>query len=278
MSEMFKPEFEGERPKSTLSGPEKQQLRLVKAEVIDRLHAAMLTLSVLQGAGPAQLRAAGCPPHLVEFSDRVGEEAAEAPRIRWEPTAAQVSDMPKALALLDGLRKPYYTVVKLRALEVFARENDASSPWPWGKIGEVFGLSGRWAEDIYDAAIIQAARRAGLLPMVSADYGILVSGAWVDRAWLTNLSTASDPRAAVANLKIKSPVRLEQAVILWVAGSPLAKRIVDSIKPTVRGALSHGSWYKLHPDVLTNDVVDAARAIGADWLIEDVAVRSALAA
>ncbi|MCR5875149.1 hypothetical protein LRS10_13705 [Phenylobacterium sp. J426] len=144
---MFKPEYEGERPKATLSGPEKQQLRLVKAAVIDRLHSAMLTLDVMRGEGPAQLRAAGIPQHLVEFSDRVGEEAQETPRARWEPTAAQVSDMPKALALLDGLRKPYYTVVKLRAFEVFARDNGESSPWPWDRIGEVFGLSGRWAAD-----------------------------------------------------------------------------------------------------------------------------------
>jgi hypothetical protein len=275
---MFKPEYEGERPKGTLSGPEKQQLRLVKAAVIDRLHAAMLTLTVLRGDGPGALRAAGCPPHLVEFSDRVGEEAAEGPRARWEPTAAQVSDVPKALALLDGLRKPYYTVVKLRALEVFARENDESSPWPWEKIGAQFGLSPNWAQEVYDAAIIQATRRAGLLPMVSNDYGILIAGAWVDRAWLTNLSTASDPRQAVANLKAKSPVRLEQAVIIWVAGAPLAKRIVDAVKPRIRGAVSHGSWYKLHPDGLANDIVEAARKVGADWLYEDVAVRGALAA
>lgn len=275
---MFKPEYEGDRPKATLTGPEKQQLRMLKHTVVERLHAAMLTLSVMQGAGPAKLKAAGCPPHLLEFSDRVGEEPAETPRRRWEPTAAQVSDMPKALALLDGLRKPYYTVVKLRALEEFARENGEQSIWPWDRIGQQFGLSARWAQDVYDTAIIQASRRAGLLPMVSNDYGILIAGAWVDRAWLTNLSTASDPRQAAANLKVKSPVRLEQAVIVWVAGYPLAKRIVDAVKPTMRGTLSHGSWYKVHPDSLANDVVEAAREVGADWLIEDVAVRNAIAA
>lgn len=275
---MFKPEYEGDRPKATLSGPEKQQLRLMKAAVVDRLHSAMLTLTVLKGEGPGALRAAGCPQHLVEFSDRVGEEAIEAPRAKWEPTAAQVSDVPKALALLDGLRKPYYTVVKLRALEVFARENDESSPWPWERIGELFGLSGHWAEDVYDAAIVQAARRAGFLPMVSNDYGVVIAAVWSDRAWLSNLSTAADPRAAIANLRTKSPVRLEQAVIVWVAGAPLAKRIVDGVKPKLRGVLSHGSWFKANPDTLVNDVVEAARDSGADWLIEEVAVRGALAA
>jgi hypothetical protein len=45
------------------------------------------------------------------------------------------------------------------------------------------------------------------------------------------------------------------------------------VKPKLRGVLSHGSWFKANPDTLVNDVVEAARKAGADWLIEEVAVR-----
>ncbi|MCR5875152.1 hypothetical protein LRS10_13720 [Phenylobacterium sp. J426] len=114
--------------------------------------------------------------------------------------------------------------------------------------------------------------------MVSNDYGILIAAVWHAGGWLTNLSTASDPRQAVANLRAKSPVRLEQAIIIWTAGAPLAKRLVDAVKPKLRGVHSHGSWFKANPDTLTSDVVEAAREIGASWLIEDVPVRGALAA
>lgn len=276
--EMFKAEYEGERPKGTISGPEKQKLLLVKHAIIDRLHAAMLTLNVMQGAGPAGLRAAGCPQHLVEFADRIGEEEIEAPRVRWEPSAAIVSDMPKALALLDGLRKPYYTVVKLRALEMFARDNGETGPWPWDKIGHHFGFSASWAQDVYDAAIIQAARRSGLLPMVSADFGIVVAATWADRAWLTNLSTATDPRAAVANLRVKSPIPIEQADVVWVPGVQAARLILEAVRPNLRGVRSHGSWYKANPDTLRQTLVEAARDLGQNWLIEEIRTRGPLAA
>lgn len=277
-TEMFKPDFDGERPKATLSGPERERLHLGKAALIDRLHSALLTLDNMQGAGPAQLRAAGCPQHLVEFADRIGEEATEVRRTPWEPSAAQVSDMPKALALLDGLRKPYYTVVKLRALEVWARENAEAGPWPWDRIGEVFGLSSRWAQDVYDAAIIQAARRAGVLPAVSMDHAVLIVGCWIDRGWLTNISTAENPRAALQNLRGKSPIKFEQAVALWVPRAGVAKSVVEELKRRHRGAVDHAAWYKLHPDVVETDARSIAQGLNAASMAEDLPARSALAA
>jgi hypothetical protein len=275
---MFKPEYDGERPKSSLSAPERQQLRQVKAAVIERLHTAMLTLNVMQGAGPLGLRAAGVPQHIVEFSDRVGEEAQEAPRPRFKPTAAEVSDMPHALALLDGLRKPYYTVVKLRALETFARENGESSPWPWERIGALFGLSAYWAQDVYDAAIVQACRRAGLLPLVSMDHAVLIVGCWLRGAWLTNVSTAADPRAALHNLRGKSPIAFEQAVAMWVPSAATAKAVVDRFKAQNRGAIDHASWFKLNPETVETEARRIAQASNIGWMAEDLPVRGAIAA
>lgn len=274
---MFKPEYEGERPASTLTGPERQMLRLAKRAVVDRLHTAMLTQCAIDGEGPMGM-AAGAISHIVEFSDRVGEEQAEVERARFRPSPADVDDMPKALALLNGLRKVYYTVVKMRALDEFARDEGETGPFPWEVIGAAFGLSGRWAEDAYDAAIVQACRRAGVLPMKQLEHALTVFAVWAHGGWLTNLGTAADPRAAVANLKAKSPIRPELAFAIWVAGPPVAKRIFDGLKSDVRGLHSHGAWYKAHPDVLAEKAVALAREINADWMIDDIPVSERRAA
>lgn len=276
---MFKPEYEGERPKATLTGPEKNQYRLIKRAVIDRLHTAMLTLNVMPRAGPRANLAGGTPPYIVEFSDRVSAEIEEPKRARFEPTAADVSDMLPALALMEGLHRPFFKVVMLRALNEFAVSKGETEPFPWDVIGEECGgMSGRWAEDAYDAAIIQAARRAGLLPMVSRDYGIVVMAVWVDRGWLTNLSTSSDPRNTISKLKSTSPVRPEQAFTIWVASRDEAARVLDLVRPQLRGTHSHGAWFKVNPDVLADRIIEGARSIGAGWTFEEVAVKGAMAA
>lgn len=279
VTEMFKPEYDGERPKSVLTGPEKNLHRLVKHAVVDRLHTAMLTLNVMPRAGPKANLAGGSPPYIVEFSDRVSAEIAEPKRARFEPTAADVSDMAQALALLDGLHRPFFKVVMLRALNEFAVDKGETEPFPWEVIGEECGgMSWSWARDAYDAAIIQATRRAGLLPMVSRDFGVVAVAVWVDRGWLTNLGTAADPRNAVSVLKAKSPIKPDQAYAVWVPGHLHARKIVEAVRPNLRGLQSHGAWFKVHPDVLAEQIIEAARTIGADWILEDIAVRGALAA
>lgn len=276
---MFKPEYDGERPSPTLTGPEKNQMRLVKSAVIDRLHTAMLTLNVQPRSGPRANLAGGSPPYIVEFSDRVGAELEEPRRARFEPTTADVSDMVPALALMDGLSRPFFKAVMLRALNEFAVEKGETEPFPWDVIGqECGGLSARWAEDAYNAAIIQAARRAGLLPKVSRDYGIVAVSVWMAQGWLTNLATASDPRNAVAKMKATSPLRPDQAFALWVPGQLHAKRLVETVRPQLRGLHSHGAWFKVHPDVLAEQIIDAARGLGVDWTYEEIAVKGALAA
>jgi hypothetical protein len=276
---MFKPDFDGERPKGTLSAPERPTMLIAKRALVDRIHSAMLALNVSPGVGPRANLAGGTPAYIVEFSDRVGEEVDEIRRAIYEPTPAQMSDVLPALRLMEGLHRPFFKVVMLRALNEFAIDKGETEPFPWDVIGEECGgLSGKWAEDAYDAAMVQAARRAGILPMVSPDYGILAVAVWVDRGWLTNLSTASEPRAAISNLKAKSPIRPEQAFTLWVAGQYEAKRVVEAVRPQLRGLHSHGAWFKVHPDVLAEQLIDTARQLGANWTFEDVAVRGVMAA
>lgn len=277
--EMFKPEYDGPRLSGVLTGPEKNQHRLVKRAVVDRLHTAMLTMNVLPKAGPRSNMAGGSPPYIVEFSDRVGEEVAEIRRAQFEPTAADVSDVLGALTLMEGLHRPFFKVVMLRALNEFAVDKGESEPFPWDVIGEECGgMSGKWAEDAYDAAIVQASRRAGLLPKVSRDYGIVALAVWIDRGWLTNMSSASDPRNAISKLKTTIPIRPEQAFTIWVAGQDEARRVLDVVRPQLRGTHSHGAWYKVHPDVLAKRIIEGARGLGAGWTFEEVDMRRGLAA
>jgi hypothetical protein len=276
---LYKPDFDGERPNATLSGPERNQHRLVKRAVIDRVHRAMLTLNALPRVGPKANLAGGTPPYIVEFSDRVGAELEEPKRARYEPSATDVTDMVPALELLKGLSRPFYKVVMLRALNEFAVDEGETEPFPWDVIGEeAGGMSGKWAEDAYNAAIVQATRRAGLLPMVSRDYGIVAVAFWVERGWLTKIATASDPRQAVSNAKASSPVKPDQAFALWVPGQMHAKQIVDATRPQLRGLHGHAAFYKVHPDVLSEQLIEAARGLGVAWTYEDIAVRGAMAA
>lgn len=267
----FKDGYEGVRPSPTLSGPERQQLRLVKEQVVDRLHRAMLTQCTIDGPDQLGITVGGIPQHIVEFSDLIGLEVTEAPPVRFSPSAADVDDMPKALALLDGLRRQFYTVVKLRALHEFAGEKGA---FDWETIGDLFGLSPKWAEATYDAAIVQACRRAGLLPMVSMDFGVLVAAVWVpDSGWLAHISSAANPRAALANLRGKSPLPVEEAATIWVAGDPVAKRLVREVGGRARSLRAHHQWYKMHPETMKTEVIERARQISAVWLLEELAVK-----
>jgi len=84
-------------------------------------------------------------------------------------------------------------------------------------------------------------------------------------------SAACDGRSRQA---WRRPIRPEQSFIIWVAGQPVAKRIVDAVKPELRGLASHGAWFKVHPDVLAEQLVGKAMAIGADWMIEDLPTRA----
>jgi hypothetical protein len=273
--DIYKPGYEGERPSTRLTGPERQVFLQAKRGLVRRIHDAMMVLSV-EGAAAELGLGTGSPSYLVEFSDKVGQEKEAAPVPRFRPTPAQVSDCGRALELLEGLTRTHIKVVMLRALDEFAREIDnPPGEWPWSKIGAHFGYSDRWAEEAYTAAIVQAARRAGVLPMVSRDHAVVVVSVWVDRGWLTSISTTADPRQELANLRAKSPVRLEQAFTFWMAGSTVTKRVATEAKADMRALHSHGGWYKANPDTVADILVRTAREAGAGWHFEEIDTRRA---
>lgn len=272
-TEMYKPGYEAHRPSIVLSGPEKSVFLQGKHELVQQIHSAMLTLSVQRAPLRLGVKTGSVPAHIVEFGDRVGEEEGHAPRVIFEPTPIQVSGYLTTLGLLEGLSQPWFWTVYLRALHEFAKDSGERGDWSWEKIGRKFGLSASWAESAYTAAIVQAARRSGLLPMVSRDHAVVVAGVWTGpKGWLTHIASAENPRLAIANLKGKSPILLEQAAAVWTIGKPVAQRLAEAARKAIPGLRSHGSWYKAHPDVVIDNLTEIARDIGAEWLIEDFAI------
>jgi hypothetical protein len=275
-AEPFKPGYDGDRPPSRTTAPERQTLRLEKPALVARIHRAMLTLAINGSTVALGIKTGGTPQHIVEFADRVGEEQQDAPMPRFAPKPADVSDMLGALDLLQGLRPAFFKVVFLRALHDFQEEEGARGQWPWAKIGAFFSMSEAWAQNAYDQAIVQAARRAGVLPMMPTDHAILIASTYLaPSGWLTQISGAQEPRQALSNLRSKNAVRIEQATCLWVAGEPVAKRVLDQSKAAMRALLDHGAWYKAHPDRVCEQLVLAAQAVPSVWTIEDIPCRLA---
>jgi hypothetical protein len=272
--EPFKPDYDGPRPPTRTTAPERQTLRQEKPELVRRLHRAMLTMAATGTTMDLGIKTGGVPKHIEEFGDRVGVEVEADERPRFRPTPRDVSDQLDAFDLLQGLRPHFFKVVLLRALNDFAEEEGARGEWSWSKIGGYFGLSESWAQDAYNQAIVQAARRAGMLPMVQQDHAILCAAAGIRGAWLTQVSTTKEPRQALANLRGKSPVAIEQAFCIWLAGEPVAKRVVEAARQSMRNLCDHGSWYKVHPDRLCTTLTETALAVGSAWMVEDLPGRA----
>lgn len=269
-AEPYKPGYDGPRVSTRTTAPERQTLRQQKPEIVRRLHRAMLTLAAQGTTMDLGLRTGSVPQHIRDFGDRVGAEVEEIDPPRFRPTPADVSDILAACDLLQGLRPQFFKVVFLRALNDFGEEEGVGGDWPWSKIGGYFGLSESWAQSAYDQAIVQAARRAGVLPMTPTDHSILVASAFVHGGWLSHVTAAQDPKQALANLRTKSPVRIDQGFCVWVAGLPMAKRVMEVTRLGMRNLLDHGAWYKVHPDRLCAMLTDNARELGSGWMVEDL--------
>jgi hypothetical protein len=267
--DLYKPGYDGERPSPKLSGPERQLFLQKRREMQERIHKAMLVISVSEGTDDLGVRS-GAPPALREFSDLVGREKEQEPKQRFRPTPQQISAAGPALELLEGLTKTHFKVVFLRALDTF------NSEWPWDRIGGAFAMSDRWAESAYDAAMVQAARRAGILPMSTKDHAILCCAVWHDamdrnaRGWLSCITTSADPRQEASNLRSKSPLRIENAAAIWTNGKPLAQRVVAEAKKQMLNRASHGAWFRINPDEVVDRLIGAARLIEAPWHLEEL--------
>lgn len=272
---MFKEGYDGPALEARTTAFEEKAMKDKHDEVralARRLHAAILTAGDVAMGG--FVASAGAPgpivDYLVEFADMVGQEKEPEPTPRFQPTAAQISDMMHAMTLVDGLSKPYLNVLFLRALWEFHDSQDFDCPgWSWDKVGERCAMSGDWAKKAYEAVIVQASRRVGILPATPKDYAVAVA-AMKFGTWRAYIGTALEPLQTIYDLKSKSPVQLERAFVLWLPGKPVAQRVAKKVKEDLRHKVIHSSWYYASPEELAEKLIEAAQGVPAPWEYQEL--------
>ncbi|MGQ3018752.1 hypothetical protein [Phenylobacterium sp.] len=266
-SGMFKPGYEGVTPSSRLSPVEVAQFEARKDALVARLTDAMLTLSVLEADDPSG-KGSAWPAYVREFGDLTGRDEeslreAETRPARFAAKPHHLESLLPTLALLDGLRPVYLKVLFLRAIGSYY------GGFSFPAIGDRFGKTGEWARHTYEAVVIQAARRDGLLAPEPAGWAVLVTGVR-SGGWRSYVTTARDPSHQLRDLKAKSPIVLEDAFALWTAGQPVAQRLAKQARVHLLGRATHGSWHRISPDDMADLLITEARKIRAEWSIENL--------
>lgn len=260
-SSLFKPDYDGQRGAPVATDREavnEPAMALLRA----RLAQAMLTMDSMQGERSS--RGSFWPDYLVEFADRVGEKAPNAPRpTPFQPSGSQIDDMLPALALLEGLRREYFELVWDKAVTDFYWKGAT-----WSGLGAAFGRSGQWAKDAYDRAILQAARRAGILAQAREDYAVVCVGAITEGVFFTWIGASANPKQQVWDLKSKSVVGIADAFALWTPGKPIAKRLIDATKALYGDRRKHGAWHRALPFDVEDTLLSEAEKIGSVWRLE----------
>jgi len=260
-TEMFKPAYQGDRPEGRLTPLEAEQYARFAEPLIKRLHDAMLTLGALSADSPAT-HGSTMPEYMHTFADKVGWDPEEGPAIlRFRPTAAQLDDFLPTVQLLEGVSADFLKVLTLRAV------GERIGGFSYAVIAERFGRPEAWARRVYSAVIVLAARRSGLLAPAPKGWALVVVG--VRRGgWLTYLTTARDPQAALYDLKAKSPLPLESAFAFWTAGKPEAAALAATARQNLLGRVSHGSWHLIPPQDMADLLIDEQTRVARPWEIE----------
>lgn len=244
---MFKPGYEGPRPAPRLTPREAEDFAPKVQALTRRLHDAMLTLSTLRGA--MTRGGSTWPDYVHEFSDKVGWDAVEElVHVPFRPTPDQLDDVSPTLALLEGVSPAFLKVLALRAI------GERVGGFSFATIGERYGQTSAWARSVHTACIIVAARRSGLLDPAPRGWTLVVAGVRLG-GWRTFLTTASNPASAIYDLKSKSPVELESASAVWVAGKPEAGALVARVRQELKGRNLHGGWHLIPPADLLDLII-----------------------
>lgn len=259
--EIFKPGFDGARQEARLTPLEAEQYARFSDPLRRRLHDAMLTLGALSaervGGGTSSM-----PEYIHTFADKVGWDPEEGPRVvRFQPTAAQLDDFLPAVALLDGVSPVFLKVLSLRAV------GERIGGFSFAVIAERFGKPEAWARRVYAAVVVLAARRSGLLDPAPKGWAIVVVG--VRRGgWLSYITTAREPQAALYDLRAKSPMELESAFAFWTAGKPEAAALATTARKNLLGRVSHGSWHHIPPEDMADLLIEEQTRVARPWELE----------
>ncbi|KQV66627.1 hypothetical protein [Caulobacter sp. Root343] len=258
---IFKPGFDGPRdetlglPGRGQSVPDEGAIDALEA----RLHRAMLTLTTLSGDGPSAVRS-GWPDHVIELADRIEREKdGDKPKRKFRPTGADVDDLLGALALLEGLRTEIYQLVRYKALDDFYLEDGAS----WTDLGDQFGRSDNWARETYRRAMLQAAKRTGIVFSAPEGYAVVAICTMVEGTLFTHLSISADPRQALYDMKARNPTDIVDSFAVWTNDRATAKVVLDQVKAHHLAQRKHGGWHYLNPFDAEFTILEKAEALGA---------------
>ncbi len=258
--EAFKPGYDGPRPSPLLTLPEREALARHSELFSQRLHTAMLTLGALSahklGGGSSM------PEYIHEFSDKVGWDPDETPApMRFRPTQAEIDDLLPTLQLLDGLSPVFLKVLALRAVGL------RIGGFSYAVIGERFGRPEAWAQRVHQATVVIAARRAGLLDPAPKGWAVVVVAVQMG-GWKSYLTTARDPRAALHDVRSKSPVELDRAFAFWTAGKAEAAHLAQLARKNLIGRVMHGSWHHLPPEDMLDLLATEQTRVERPWDLE----------
>ncbi|HCQ52704.1 MAG TPA: hypothetical protein DIV82_00395 [Brevundimonas diminuta] len=262
--EMFKPGYEGPRTEGRMTPLEAQNYARHAEPLIKRLHDAMLTLGALsdenRGGGSTW------PEYVHTFADKVGWDADSEPvKLRYRPTAAQLSDFLPTLQLLDGLSPVFMRVLALRAV------GEKVGGFSFAVIGERFGRTEAWARRVHAAVVILAARRSGLLAPAPKGWAIVIAGVRFG-GWRSFITTARDPSAALYDLRAKSPVELEAAYAFWTAGKAEAAALAKIARQNMLGRVSHGSWHLMSPEDMADLLIEEQTRLERPYDLEPLSL------
>ena len=229
------------------------------AALEERIQRAMLTLTTLSGDGPSAVRS-GWPDHVIELADRIEREKdGDKPRRRFRPTGHDVDDLLPALKLLDGLRVEVYQLVRYKALDDYYRDDGVN----WTDLGDQFGKSDNWARETYRRALLQAAKRTGILFSAPEGYAVVAISVMVDGVLFTHLSISADPRQALYDMKARNPSDIVDSFAVWTNDKPTAKVVLDATKAHFAAQKKHGGWHYLNPFDAEFTIQEKAEEIGA---------------
>lgn len=258
---IFKDGYDGPRDE-TLGLPGRGQVAPDEGAMDDleqRIHRAMLTLTTLSADGPSAVRS-GWPDYIIELEDRIAREKdGEAPRRRFRPTPTDISDLLDALALLDGLRIEIYVLIRHKALDDFHFDKGAC----WTVLGDRFGKSDYWARETYRRAMLQAAKRTGILFSAPESYAVVAITVLVGDSLFTHLSISADPRQTLYDMKAKNPADIVDSFAVWTDDRATAKVVLDKVKAHFATRKKHGSWHYLNPLDAEFTIQEKAEEIGA---------------
>ncbi len=264
---LYKAEYEGQQAGGRLTPGEAPRYEAARDRLMRRLTEAMLVLASLEDEGGG--KTSSWPSYIHDLADRAGqgeyEFGADTRPARFDPTPGQLSDFLPTMGLLDGLRPLFLRVLYLRAIGSYY------GGWSFEAIGDRYGKTGQWAKEAYEAVVIQAARRCGVLPEAPEGWAVLVAS--VDYVgWRTFLTTAGDPAQQLRDLRAKSPIRISEAFALWTPGQPAAKRLAKAARKHLMGRVTHGSWHLVSADDMASLLIGEARAQQIAWIQESLPV------